>query len=262
MPEQPRPVGPYRCRAVSAEVLSLLVDELARRADDDGRISVDEARRLIERLKGAEDLMEPTFGQVFEGCNALMEERRHAARRRDAFSRAVIANLDPLLGPDAPEADRLPRHVIPGMISVLHHVLGEEPMAAYRAEADAVVQELRDARGGPFSWADLPAEPRIQRLVLQALVGIATAFRSFGRRKVWLTDLMDYHGRLQGAGGKEQPAFTERQFLVLMEALISPVDPDDETLRAEVGAFGSTLIWELQQNLLVMRERLEKQGAA
>ncbi len=253
------PVGPYRCRAVSGEALDYLADALAEHADADGQVRVTDVRRLVERLRRDDSAVQGLYTRVFDTCHALMEERRHAQRRRDAFSRAIIARFDHLFSRDQTETERLPRHVIPGMIAVLHHLLGEATVESHQEECQAILTELRERDGADFTWARYFADARVQRLVLHTVVTLAIAFRDFDRRRRWFINLIDQYGFMRGVPHGE--GLSDRQFLALAENLFAPAGLPETGAREEVGRFGMEALHEVRRNLQSLRRALDDTAA-
>ncbi len=261
----PRPapeggMGVHRCQAVGRQVLDELVRVLTEQADDQGKVSLTTVRAVVTRLESRDSSLAPVFNQVFEDCNSLMEARRHAHRRRDSFSRAVIARMDHLFSRAGARAEeRLPRYVIPGMVTVLTMALGEERLAIFRAACEEIVREHRERHGENFQWQRYFDDPRVERVVIQALLVMAGHFANFEQRTTWLRSVLEHEG-LQRTGHDRFQPLTDPQILALLAAVFGTFDPDSPMVMEEGGRYGQQLLADLQHRIAQERRRRLQHG--
>lgn len=202
----------------------------------------------------------PLDSFAFSECRRLLGEAE--GRSLPPLERLLVEPLRPLLPrfggtPGTPEATSHPmlsRRIVPGLLSALSAVLGQERFDRLRRRAEALAEVHLSPARGEADWAALVQDPECAAIQEDAALALVRHFGDFERRLAWLMAMVDAHAPPATNAAEREWQFGERQALALLLAATRPLrtardahgadalalHSDAETLRA-VDHFFATL---------------------
>lgn len=228
-----------RCRQASAVALRTFLD-LMEEAAVDGRIGLDQARRIAEAIIGADGPITAVYARAEAGCEEAFTIRQIDALRHDRLGRLVTRPFAHLFGLPAAGIER---KNLPQFFTALRMILGDDEYDALKARCGEIAEGCRDAEG-IVDWDRFHADDEAAAIREQMLVAIARSFRRFEPRVDWFLIVMNSTTSAISLGSsafiprkaEDKPAheFTERNVCRLFEALFADWRPEhfDEARRA------------------------------
>ncbi|SBV91520.1 conserved hypothetical protein [uncultured Alphaproteobacteria bacterium] len=171
----------------------------------------------------------PLDSFAFAECRRLLGEAE--GRSLPPLDRILVEPLRPLLPrfggtPGTPEATRHPmlsRRVIPGLLSALAAVLGQERMERLRRRAESLAEIHLSPERGEADWAALAHDPECAAIQEDAGLALVRHFGDFDRRLAWLMAIVDAHAPPAPNAAERDWTFGERQALALLLAATRPL---------------------------------------
>ncbi len=223
---RPKGAGPQRCKFIAEQHLDLFVNFIAAKAD--GSFDIEYLRQQAEDFREHQSLLAPVYRRSYEDCERARKEHEFDDKRSDHLGRLVIRLIaDHFVenGAKPPEEGGLSRRIVPGMLSVLELALGADVLKTFQAEAQDIVDRLRETNAEEFEWEDLFADRAAQSLLARLLVDLSISFEDYGRRKMWAIDIINksmQHDRLDPEDG-EYWEFAEVHFHTMIGGLFVPL---------------------------------------
>ena len=218
--------GPGKFRALFDRGLDFAVDRLLRRARAQGG-TLSEADLLdeIQRFRAfPEAAAVDYFRDAWEECSLAVEHLRWDQERRYPFERLMVNTFVHLLpsGQQVPVAgEHLPRRVIPGFVTALEQMLGEELGEKYQEFCRALVARLKATHGARFAWEMVHNDPEAAETVTEVLVTVCHHFVDMKKRRRWLTDVIN--GHMGAPTATQDVPFEDMECHRLIAALYQPL---------------------------------------
>lgn len=208
--------------ALLADFIQFYAEAALRRGE---RVEVDALREIASDFLRAH----PLHGFAFSECRRLLQEAE--GRTLPAFDRIVIEPLRPLMprfggtpGTALPtSAPMLSRRVVPGLISAIAAMLGQERTEVFRRRADALAAAHLSPESGEYGWAGVFADPEYHLMMVDLLVLVIAHFGDFERRLAWLMAMIDGHLAPATTAVEREWHFTDRHAVALLLALSRPL---------------------------------------
>lgn len=228
-----------RCRQTSAVAIRTFLD-LMEEAAVDGRIGLDQARRIAEAIIGAEGPITAVYARAEAGCEDAFTIRQIDGLRRDRLGRLMARPFAHLF--DEPGSG-IERKNLPQFFTAIRMILGDDEYEARKARCGEIAEGCRDA-DGMVDWNRFHVDSEAAAIREQVQVAIARSFRRFEPRVDWFLIVMNSTTSAISLGSsafiprkaEDKPAheFTERNFCRLFEALFADWRPEnvDEARRA------------------------------
>ncbi len=186
----------------------------------------------VEALRGvAREFLRthPLDSLSFSACRRLLAEAE--GRHLPPFDRILAEPLRPLLPrfggtPGALEASARPmlsRRVLPGLLSALLAVLGQERAERLRRRAERLVEVHMMPLRDEADWPQLLRDPECAAIQEDAALALVRHFGDFERRLAWLMAVVDAHAPPAANPDERAWTFGERQALALLLAATAPL---------------------------------------
>jgi len=173
--------------------------------------------------------------ETWSTCLATAQSMYWSAMRKSYFGRIMVECFAQLL----PRSDEflnrerhLSRRIIPGFLTALHQILGNDAYSQNTERTNMLVDTLRAVHGDAFSWDEVYADPICQTVVEDVLIGIAHHFADIAQRRDWMIDIIG--AQMPATRDEAELAWTfgDGEFHAVMNALYGDLrirldSPDD-----------------------------------
>ncbi|MBN2751199.1 MAG: hypothetical protein JXQ84_00670 [Rhodospirillaceae bacterium] len=174
----------------------------------------------------------------FHECRRLLNEAE--GRELPPFERIVTEPLRPLFphfgntpSPVTPITHPLlSRRIIPGLISAISAMLGQDKTDIYRHLSERLERTHLNPITGEPNWPVILADPETHKMMTDIQVASITHFADFDRRIAWLVAMIDAHMAPVKTIQDRDWQFSERHAIALMLAF-------SKSLRIALGDYGS-----------------------
>ncbi|MEQ8194848.1 MAG: hypothetical protein RIB59_10200, partial [Rhodospirillales bacterium] len=124
--------------------------------------------------------------------NKVSQDQNSEARKR-AFERVLVKRFSHLFPPnESLESERaVSRRVLPGLMLALEQLAGAEFVQQCQVAGRNVLRNVREEKGGDFSWNEFYNDPAINDIVDDLMAVVAWSFRDTERRIQWLLNLIN-----------------------------------------------------------------------
>jgi len=222
--------GPSHIHDAARRAIELFAARLLDQAkQNSGALGEAEIRGAIDESAGAAD---PALAQIchetWSACLATAETMYWSNARKSHFERIMVKRFAQLLprSDDSFDSDRhLSRRVIPGFISCLHQILGDDAYSQSAERTNTVVDTLRAVHGDSFTWEEVYEDPICQTIVEDVLIGIAHHFADMGKRRNWMIDVIGAHMPPTKKAAEKSWYFGDGAFHAIMNALYGNLRP-------------------------------------
>jgi hypothetical protein len=149
--------GPGKFRALFERGLDFAIDRMLRRAEaQGGSVSADDLRDELAQFKRNPDADTAEFFEdAWRECTFAVERLRWDQERRYPFERLMVNTFVHLLptGDQVPiQGEHLSRRIIPGFVSAMLQMLGEELSDKYEDFCRTMVSRLKAQHDNAFNW--------------------------------------------------------------------------------------------------------------
>jgi hypothetical protein len=199
-----------RCRQMAKMTLGIALKRLESEAAG-GVVSLDNVRRVAEKLSMDSALLSACCGKMERDCLADFQSRRFEVLRKNYLGRIIARPLAGILDRETCGIER--RH-LSQFFQALRLMMGIETYTDLAARAERAASRYRDG-GGCVVWPDFYEDPEVKGVYESVLVVIARSFQRFEMRCDWLLTVMNQNAK----GGKH---FEKAQLKALLTALFAP----------------------------------------
>lgn len=218
--------GPGKFRALFEQGLDFAIDSLLRRAETQGgSLSAADIQEEIKRFKadpGADTAA--YFQDSWRECTFAVERLRWDQERRYPFERLMVNTFVHLLptGDQVPvEGEHLSRRIIPGFVTAMLQMLGEEMSDKYEDFCRTMVSRLKAQHGNGFNWEMVHHDPDAAEVVTEVLITICHHFIDLKKRRRWLTDVIN--GNMGAPTAAQDVPFEDMECHRLISAMYQPL---------------------------------------
>jgi len=160
-----------------------------RLAQGDGRLDEEDLAEMSAEFREQIGEIRSIFLDAVESYANASQRSKNEEHRTNAFHRLMVHRFEDRLAPDSAldkTPDRLSRRMLPGFFSMLSLMVGQDNLAKFHRQADALVKRLRAEMGDKFTWSAVYASKEGRRIALRAEILIARNFRDVEKRIDWL----------------------------------------------------------------------------
>lgn len=226
-----KPALGVHCRHTAGVAIRAFLD-LLEEAATDGKVTVEQARRVADAIMSAEGPIGTVYARAESACESAFTIRRIESQRHDRLGRLIAQTFAHLL--DAPKSG-MERKNLEQFFAAMRMILGDDVHEALKARCAVLVELYRDADGS-VDWERFYADSEAALIRERVLVAIARSFRRFEPRVDWFLIVMNSTMSSVSLGStafiarkpEDRPAheFTERNFCRLFEALFAGCRPE------------------------------------
>jgi len=218
--------GPGKFRALFERGLDFAIDRMLRRAEaQGGSVSADDLRDELAQFKRNPDAdTAEYFEDAWRECTFAVERLRWDQERRYPFERLMVNTFVHLLptGDQVPiQGEHLSRRIIPGFVSAMLQMLGEELSDKYEEFCRTMVSRLKAQHGNAFNWDMVHHDPDAAEVVTEVLITICHHFIDMRKRRRWLTDVIN--GHMGAPTAAQDVPFEEMECHRLISAMYQPL---------------------------------------
>jgi hypothetical protein len=157
-----------------------------------GKLTLADLERLADDFHDKSAALRKAFEMSFEAYARAREHAKAFQNRQYPFNRLLVRRFEHLLA-RGKGRDGIPRRVLPGFFMAVEMMLGPQVYEAYQEHGRAIVERLRQAKGGRFGWGDLYADKEAETLAFDALVVMASYFADYDKRARWFLTVVNSH---------------------------------------------------------------------
>lgn len=191
MSTDPQEQGRMVAESVVGGFVGALRGQAARRG---GMLSVDDVEALSSSFERQAEVLADTFSRQLKGFAEARNKSHWTHERVNSLNRLVVKKFSHLLVDETEigkKPDGLSRRILPGFFHALEMMIGKEHLDEFDANANRIVDKLRQRHGAEFSWDHAYAHRDAKALILDLLVAIAPHFEELDKRLEWLRELIN-----------------------------------------------------------------------
>lgn len=204
--------------------LEIMARDLQERSSDaKGALDGDAVAASLASMK---DPKSPAMGAIcraaWQECMRLFESEARREDRKAPFERLMVwpfAHLLPAGGSRDGGQKAISRRVIAGFMAAIEDLIGPVAFGRQQERCRQLVREIRNRRGGAFTWDDVYADPIARAIVDDTLVALAMEFQAFEEQRDWFTGLVNDAMPLPTNGSGDATALDLDGFAAIMRAL-------------------------------------------
>jgi len=187
--------GPDASAEEYAEDIADLIEEKfmgllkQRLAENDGHLSADDVEEMGVEFREQIGEIRTIFLDAVKSFTKAKHRSLNEDDRKNTFHRLMVHRFEDRLAPDSAlekSPDRLSRRMLPGFFSVLSMMVGQDNLARFRKESDALAERLKVELGDAFEWSEVYKSKEGRRILLRAEMLMARNFTDVDKRVHWL----------------------------------------------------------------------------
>lgn len=165
-------------------LLAEVVGKLAEERAQDGMLSLDEVKRILDMVRGGSSpLSRALEGQESRCRTSLRPSVRHANSRNDVFRRLMVRPFETLLEGSPAE---FPRGFLPNYFEVVDAAFGDK-LAHYEQRSREIFQDMLVSHGNDLAWDVFFADPRVRAVMSHGLSRLTSYIEGPAGQWAWLT---------------------------------------------------------------------------
>lgn len=216
--------GPKRFAETTDAVLRLFTESLVEIADrSGGTLSSQDIRDMFESYRDDIAGLDAIYAKAWDQAIGVWMQSQWDRARTQLVERLLVCSFDKVLAPrgaDAPQPGKLSRRVVPGFITALKKMIGEEDLDAAQERARRILDRLRRNAKGDFDWQVVYDDVESGILVEDMLLGIAQHFDDMDKRIDWFISVVNSNLGPPTPGGADATwYFDEAEFHIMFRAM-------------------------------------------
>ncbi|TCS60580.1 hypothetical protein [Varunaivibrio sulfuroxidans] len=183
-----------KSRALAEAVVTTFIDRLIAEANQrGGALTMRDLAQLSDEFRAKTDALSKVFEQTLEESSHVQKVIRWQTINRPPFDRLIVKRFETLF-PRHGEAigeGRISRRMLPGFFLAVNIMLGADVVKTFQDKCQEVVDRLKADNNGDIDWNLVDADPRAQRIILDAQMQMVTHFSDLRTRKAWFLRIIN-----------------------------------------------------------------------